>query len=132
MLYGIPRAEVEPIWEVVGPLLQRAIEKSTGDFSLEDVRKALDERDMQLWIWAVDRVIYSAAVTQILTFPQRKVCAVPFVGGTRLADWLDCNELIGDWARDQGCAQMEGYVRDGWLRKLKNWFKVWTTVRRDL
>jgi len=54
------------------------------------------------------------------------------VAGTGLKDFAKTQDIIADWARGQGCSQMECNGRDGWLRVLKNWKKVWTTIRRDI
>lgn len=134
MLRGVRADRVDALWPTVGPMIQRAIDKSEGDYDLDDVLYHLTERDMQLWVWYTDTVITACAVTQIINYPQRSVCQVPFLSGVDYKIWIKANEEIGLWAVTQGCQQLEGFCRPGWLKILAhfNWRAVWTTTRKDL
>lgn len=132
MLRGIKHDEAFIYWWIVGPMLQKAIDKSQHDMELQDVFEAIVSRDMQLWTWVTADGIQAACVTQIITTPRKKICSMPLIGGSHMRDFLKVEESIVEWAREQGCVQLEGYCRDGWMRVLKNWKKVWTTMRRDI
>ena len=132
MLVGIPHDQVDKCWSIVSPILQRGIARNNGDYELSDVYHGLMRRDMQLWAWITDNNIRAACITQILHMHHKRVCLMLLVAGTGLKDFAKTQDIIADWARGQGCSQMECNGRDGWLRVLKNWKKVWTTIRRDI
>ena len=133
MLQPIPAACVHIVWDKVKPLIQRAIDKGNGDcFCVEDILSFLENRDMQLWIHPSENL--SCCVTQIVTYPQKKVCQIIFVAGSKMGQWLSCDEQIAAWAKTNGCTRLEAACRDGWLRVLskKNWRKSSVIIRKDL
>lgn len=141
MLHGVPAEDLPTVWPVVGPMLQAAIDRADGDYTLDDVAGWLDRRDWQLWVWITDDRITAACTTCILSHPRRRVCSVPLVGGSGLtAWWADGPGTIAAWAKAIGCDRMEGYdPRAGklpamavWVRRLVGWRVVWATIRRDL
>jgi len=115
-------------------MLQKAIDKSQKDWLLEDVLNDLATRDMQLWVWVEELKIVACCITQIIVCPQRKICALPFLAGSGLRRFLQCESQFIEFARANGCDKLEGFDRGGWLRVLskRQWFSVWTTIRRDI
>lgn len=133
MLTGIPAGRVASVWPAVAPMLARALDHGQGDYGLDDIRALLLDRSCQLWAWIEDGAIAACCVTTIIVYPRRKVCGLMLVGGKGLARWLDAAQpVIAAWARAQGCTQLEGYARKGWLRVLKDWRTAWTQIRRDI
>ena len=132
-LIPVPVGEIDGFWKAAEKHLRPAVEGfSDGCWQIEDVYTFLKSRDMQLWTAFDDREMVAAAVTQIICYPRKKLCAVHFVGGIGRNNWLQFQEVIGAWAKAQGCAAMETSARKGWLRVLTNWRPVWTQLRRDL
>lgn len=134
MLKGIPFTDIDGVWTTVSPWVQQSIDKSQHDYELDDILFRLYERDMQLWVWYEEEEIVACCVTTIIKWPRKKICSMPIIGGKAMNKWLtpEVEELFVQWAREQGCSQMEGYCRDGWLRLLPHWNKVWTTMRRSI
>jgi hypothetical protein len=134
MLLAIPGHCAATVWKDVAPLLQKAIDKSQKDWSIDNILYHLQERNMQLWVWTEDYKIVAACVSQVIIYPNKKVCQLPFIAGKMMRNWLDCEQEVTKWAKEQGCTQLEGFCRDGWLRVLmpRNWFKCWITMRKDI
>lgn len=134
MLQGVHASQLEGIWNIVTPMIEAAIEKSQKDFWLEDVLVRLINRDMQLWVWYEEGAIVACCITQLVNYPRSRVCQMPFIGGKAMRKWLtkDVENIVVAWARERGCSQLEGFCRDGWLRLLPHWRKVWTTMRRSV
>lgn len=132
MLAGVLSSDVDNAWGEVAPMLQRALDKSQHDYDLDYVYNSIVCRDMQLWVWIEAGKIEAAAVTQIIDHPLKRICAMPLIGGRFMRHWLGSEDQFIAWAKAQGCTQIEGYCRDGWIRILKNWKKAWTTMRRDI
>lgn len=134
MLQAIPAQCVPNVWATCAPLLQRAIDKTQRDFLIDDILRLLLSEDMQLWIWVEDFKIVACCITTITIYPQRKVCQLPYIAGSGLKRFLTCEAQFITWAKAHGCTQFEGFDRGGWLRILqpRGWFKVWTTIRKDI
>lgn len=132
MLFGIQPEEIDHVWPLVVPLLQRAVERSQNDYALADILGLLRSKAFQLWVWDAGSGIEACAITTITNYPRRRICQIPFLAGSKMRDWLTVEAVLREWARDKGCSQLEGYCRDGWLRVLKNWRKVWSTMRSDI
>ncbi len=99
-----------------------AIVRVYGDYtSFGELSKALEEKKIE-----------ACCTTKIITYPRSRICAMPLIAGTKMKNWLSSEETIVAWAKERNCTQIEGYARDGWLRVLKHWSKVWTTIRRDI
>lgn len=133
MLLGISSERLPRLWHHCAPLIDKAIQHTECDFDIDDVyRKAL-AKDCQIWVWVEKEEITACFVTTIHIHPKRKVCSVPLIGGRGLSVWRNgVDQTLGGWAKSQGCEYLEGYARPGWLRVLKNWFTVSTTIRRKL
>jgi len=132
MLKGVLSHDVESIWDIVSPILERALAKSAGDYNIQDVFGELLSRDQQLWVWVEDGKIEACCTTKIVNYPRSRICTMPLIAGTKMKNWLSSEETMVAWAKENNCTQIEGYARDGWLRVLKHWTKVWTTIRRDV
>ena len=132
MLLSIPQYCVPTVWESVAPLLQKAVDKGQHDYSLEDIKSCLLNRDMQLWVWVEENKIIACCITSVVIYPQRKICQLPYIAGAGLKQWLQHEDTIITWAKAQGCTKLEGFDRGGWLRVLKTWYKVWVTIRKDI
>lgn len=137
MLVGVPSTALETVWPKVAPMLERALRRADGDFTLADVYEWLAGREWQLWLWIEGAEVKCAATTTIITWPQRKVCSVPLVGGGSLKAWWSQGvDQIAEWAKGQGCDRLEGYDPRGaktvWGYVLPGWFGAWTVIRRAL
>jgi hypothetical protein len=98
--------------EKARPWIEAALEYGGGTHEWEDIVKSLCEGKMQLWVG--DK---SAAITEILSYPKKKVLHVFLAGG-------DMNELISmindasEWGKLQKCVSMTISGRRGWERVL--------------
>lgn len=106
---------MDSVWSEVEPLLKKAIERRDGEFSIADVLRFIREREMQLWI-ARDSRIRAAAVSQIISYPQLKVCLFAYLGGDGMRFWKQAQPLIEAWAKSQGCQEIRSAGRRGWAR----------------
>lgn len=133
MLIGIASERLPKLWYLCAPLIDKAIQSTECDFDIDHVYERALSKDCQVWAWVEDKKITACFVTAILIHPKRKICSVPLIGGRGLRVWRNgVDETLGKWAKEQGCEYLEGYARKGWLRILKDWFTVSTTIRRKL
>lgn len=79
---------------------------------IEDVEQAVVKGTMQLWVGE-----RGALVTQINTYPLRKVLHV-FLAGGEMDQVLDFLPSLHMWAEMQGCSELTLSGRTGWKRVL--------------
>ena len=119
MLQGIHSSKVGDWWPMVEPILQRATRRSKGRYDTAYLRKALDDRKAQLWLWVRGGRPQAVAVTETVIYPTGlKECRVVAIAGQGMRDWIGHLRGIEGWARSQGCRAMLLEGRLGWKRAL--------------
>lgn len=90
--------------------LEDALEYADGTFNIIDVADGIAKGDMQLW-----PAKKAAAVTQIITYPRKKVLHAFLMGG----EMEDVKRLEKDaviWAKGQKCHAITLTGRPGWSK----------------
>lgn len=85
---------------------------------------------MQLWVVDDYR---AACVTQIVVYPQHKVCLVVALGGEGMDEWFpELMDTVEEWARQVGCRYVEEYGRKGWQKvgSKRGYEQVYTVMRK--
>ena len=129
-LLACPAQDVPKLWRLVWPVLERAVSRQ-DEFTEQDVYEDLCNKKSQLWLAVEGSRLLGVGVTQIAVYPRKRVCLLLYVAGEGWARWRHLLDGICDWARSQGCAELEFSGRRGWLRKLPDWqFKHVTMSKR--
>jgi len=121
IITAVPNDSVLLIWKEVAPLLYPAVERSHGRWTMQTLLAALKEGRQQLWlIYENDQPVKGVATTEILSYPNRKMLAVQYLGGSGLDTWgLSFLSIIEDFAKAAGCSGIEATARKGFWK----WFK---------
>ena len=119
-LEGIRAEHLDLYWPHVAGFIQSAIVDYASTWELADVRRELDNEQLQLWvIWDHEKII-GASATEIISTVRGKTCAIPIVGcddmGVAIGAVL---ETVEAWAKSIGCSRLQGVGRKGWERALK-------------
>ena len=130
----VPQHLVLGIFDQVGPMLQKALDRADGKFNLYDLIAWTLAGNMHLWVSMRDGKIEAACIAQILRFPRKTICGLPFLGGKGMAHWLRFENQMMEWAKSQGATEFEGYdARAGaWLRKLTDWSLKYTVIGKKI
>lgn len=118
----VPPEHLERVWMLAADRLEAAVERSRGRWSMDALLAALQQEMYHLWVVFDDEGSFDGvAVTQIVSYPNRRMLAIQFLGGDNFADWV---WLILDtfdrFALDTGCEGIEATGRAGfwkWLEK---------------
>lgn len=117
---GIPATYIEHFWHFGVPYIKRALDHTYGEITHEDLKGMCLERDAQLWLAYKEGKIIGAGVTQIVIYPQMKVCRIITLAGTEFDGWKHvADQMITMWAREQGCDALEALTRKGFVPKLQ-------------
>lgn len=111
--------DIDLVWPVVLPMLQRAIDLNDGDFDSDYVFDNLMKDTMQLFIgYSKDDIIY-ASVTELLPYQHNKALRIILMGGKQIDSWVD-TKIFEKFAKQQGCNRIEIVGRKGWIKKLES------------
>lgn len=121
MILAVAPWDVRKAWILAGPLLAPSIALTKGAYEPDDVLRALEAREGQLWVAMTDTAMLGAVASKIVTYPRKRSLYCPFVGGDigRLNEWWKpmFARLI-EFAHVEECHRIEGAGRTGWARKL--------------
>lgn len=135
-LMGVRQDMVQAIWNKAKPHLEKALEHSDGEFEIDDVLKFLLDRTMQLWVLydISTHDVVMAGCTEIVVHPNKKICRVVLIGGLSMDLWQAQTPVFEDWAREQGCVQMETLARKGLARKLAqlDYKQIYQVCRKEI
>ena len=101
-----------------------ALHYSAGTHLFDDVAECILSGEMQLWCGK-----RSAAVTEIIRFPRKKVLHC-FLAAGQLEEILDMQESAKDFGRHNGCTEFTIAGRQGWSKVLSKhgWTHKVTTM----
>jgi hypothetical protein len=117
----VPPQYVDTCWKEIEPYMEKAAEYTYGRYTSDDIYDSLKEYDHQLWVAFDGGKIKGAVVTNIITYPKRKILCMSFCGGVELKDWKDpMLELLKKFAKDVGCDGIEATARRGWAKVFEN------------
>lgn len=111
-IVGISAAELPRWLPRVSGYIARMAEGSRGRYSAPDIVRALEERDMQLWLALHGPDIRCAVITTLVGYPQG--LAVRFIGmvGRGHKEWAHYREVIEAWGKSRGAVMAEALVAD--------------------
>lgn len=140
MIYvsGIPAEYIDDVWEDCKKYVEMGNNKSQEEMDVHDIYFFLKEKEMQLWvIFDKDngKEIKAVITTQILNYPQKKVCRIVTLGGKQMDTWVaETLEILEEWSQEQDCDAMETVCRKGFVKKLKNfgYEQTYTIVGKEL
>jgi len=132
----VPPEQLENVWPFITDRLEKAIERSRGRWSMEALFQALQSETYHLWLaFDGDNNVDGVGVTQVVTYPNRRMLAIQFLGGENFMDWVwSMLGTFNSFARDIECQGIEATGRDGfwkWLSK-DGFEKAYTVFEKRL
>ena len=111
--------DIDAIWPLAAPILEPAIERYDNGYKLDDVKRLLADRSMQLWMIDKGRAF---GVSTIHRYPQFNLLHMCWLAGDGMDDWAELLFVtISQFARLHGCKYLEGTGRRGWARYMKRY-----------
>jgi hypothetical protein len=118
----VPAHAISFMWKEIFPLLEPAIERSHGRWTLTHVFDALYSGQQQLWIGYVNAgEIKFALTTEVANYPNARKLAIHFLGGDDYDEWgSDMTAMLERFAKDAGCSGVEAVARFGFWPMFKD------------
>lgn len=129
-VHGILYSDIDVVWDECVPHLNRALQYADGKYTLDSLKKSMESRNMQLWVYIKDS-IKACMVTQIVNYPGKRVCLILFIGGSHMSEWISFEPFIEQWARENKSDSIEIYGRPGWAKVL-GWEQIHVVLRKNL
>ncbi len=118
MIIQVPKEDLHFIWNEVEPLIKKALDDT---YSARDILDGLVKNSFQLFIsW--EKKVESAVITEVVQYPQKKICRYFLAGGNNMDNWLEpIQQTIEKFAKYNNCNAVEVAGRKGWSKKLKGY-----------
>jgi hypothetical protein len=132
---AVPREHLEAVWPIVRPMLEKAVKTAAGKMDIDDVLAGAQGGLYVVWLILVDGEAIASVTTRIIDYPKCKAMALDWVGGTRMKEWFGPSmRVMKDHAIRNGCAHMEGYGREAWMRWIgkEGWRPDYVTFKMEL
>jgi hypothetical protein len=118
VIIKVPQEDLHIVWNEVEHLIKKALDDT---YTARDILDGLVKNAFQLFISWEDKV-ESAVITEVIQYPQKKVCRYFLAGGSNMNNWLEpIQQEIEKFAKYNQCDAIEVAGRKGWLRKLKGY-----------
>ena len=140
MIYvsGIPARYIDDVWSECEKYVVMGINKAQEEMNEHDIYYFLKDAEMQLWVVFDEdngKEIKAVVTTQIINYPQKKVCRIVTLGGDGMDEWVaQVLDVLEEWSIEQDCDAMETVCRKGFVKKLKNfgYEQTYTIVGKEL
>jgi len=124
--------EVSHIWHEVSPLLSKVTRHTEGELEPDDFLEPLTHGDMQLWIAQDNYKLKAAMISQIITYPQKKILRLISLAGEDFEDIREFQEMVEAFAIRLECSALEMWGRKGWKKLLPDWKDTYIVYTKDL
>lgn len=126
--------DVEYVWHEVQPLIDKALAHAEGELYSEDVLQRIFDETQTLWLGMKDGEIFCSGVTEIITYPRKRVLRIitfATKSGHDYKHWKDFIEVIEGFGVRHGCSAIEAWTRKGLAKKLK-WDNEYSVITKDI
>ncbi len=126
--------DIEYVWEEVKPLLEKALIHAEGEMLSSDILELILEEKETLWVGMSEGDIFCAGVTEIITYPRKKVLRIitfATKSGHDYEMWKDFTDIIEGFGVRYGCSSIEAWTRKGLAKKL-NWDNEYSVITKDI
>jgi len=111
-LYHIKANELPLVWDVVAPLLQKAIDLDPKATSIEHVNYIIRIGTMNLLVWdEEDKGITGAATVSFTDYPNERIAQVHLMGGSGVVR-THVFEHAQNWMRANGATKAQCWCQD--------------------
>lgn len=103
------------LWPQIEPLLSPLL-REDGLYVSTDILAEHLKGEKKIWIAWQDKVL-AVFVTQIVTYPRKRIMGIPYIAGSQMELWKDkFIEVSEAYAKAMGCHRIAGSQREGWVR----------------
>lgn len=109
----IPPSELDGVWVECEAHVEKATQRSNGRYTPADIKVAVWNGWMQLWVAHDGPQIISVCITEVNKHPGGLELCIVALGGENYQSWANLLPFIEEWGREQGCRWGHVEGRDG-------------------
>ena len=98
---------IHTIWAQVESMLEKALEHSSGEYNVDQLKVFLVQGLQTLLVAEDDGKIYGAATISFENYPNDRIAFMTAIGGKMIAS-KSCWEQFCNWAKANGCTKVRG------------------------
>lgn len=135
MIQGIQSADARAVWPIVGPMIDKVIDRFDPGFTSDGILRSIERKDHQLWVIRKESEILAVIVTEINNYPEYRVLHAPYIAGNGMNEWFDSAfDVLESFAKHHGCKYLTGCGRRGWVKQgaSRGYQEVYTVVRKQI
>lgn len=122
MVRQVPVPFLESVWPHVVDLISHVVDRTDGEWTIDDLAGRLLRGEWQLWT-VYDGTVRAVIGTSLAPEPSGALVAhVLWASGSRAEDWMHLISDIEAWASDQGAAKLKMLARKGYPKRFKELF----------
>lgn len=112
---GVPSQHIDLVWEQLEPFIAEAFSHTRGEFTLAEVREAVKDRQMQVWVlWDLDtNLVNGVGLTRLEQYEEFIICHILVASGGSEAEWRHVLPVIESWAMQKGARFLRWWGRRG-------------------
>jgi len=120
-IFPLKSDQVEPMWPVLGPFIEKALSYTQGELDPLDICKRALDGEMTIWLVAIEAKVIGVVVTEVIAFAQYDVLRIVTLSGERFKEWkADLDKILVKFAQLIGARRIEAVGRPGWVRALRD------------
>jgi hypothetical protein len=120
-LFVVPTNHIHQFWNIAAPHLQKAINESNGEFTIDQLRQFVSQGQSDLLlIMDKDKQCHCAFTVQWINYPNDRVAYITYLGGrTNHTSW----EQLVIWVKNNGGTKIQGSTNKDSIVRL--WRMKW-------
>lgn len=119
-IVGIPDTEADKWWPSVSDWCTEALSYGGGLLTLDDLKDAVESRDMQLWLVFDDGKLTAVFITKISVWSKLKSLTTVVIAGNNMDKWIGAlDDVLVRFGREKGCSLLDAYGRRGWTKTVR-------------
>lgn len=133
VLLRVDPKDLSIISEAVLPMIESVVARSRGRWTLIAVLRAIYEGQWDLWAVWDGQSIPMIVGTEIYTdLNDKRYLAIRFATGAGAKQYVRLIGTIEEYARSNGCAGVDGWMRKGWAKQLPDYHLSHILLSKDL
>lgn len=119
LIYGLD--SILHTWELVRAMVERAMARTQGEFTAQDLLNRILHCKAQLWLITKDQLIQGVCITEVIDYPQKAILRIIILAGSDMTAWQEelCDKLVS-FARLHNLQALEAYGRAGFIKQLRS------------
>lgn len=122
---------LKAIWPFAEPLLRKAYAEM-DEFMPTNLYQWLEAMKGHLWVGIRDNRVIYAFTTALVARPSGLALMVYALAGDGLQHICDCEQIIAEYARAEGCVKIRSEGRQGWVRALPGYKTASVVFEKEL